>query len=206
MAAVPLNAVVASELVSVQSAEELVMYAREQRARFGVAFALSLIRKLATALHEYHESQKPLETCSAFERTQLAQRVRAKVQARMLLKELGIWCYFAYIQGADERFLEQSEWCLTRLCNTYGSDVEAEKYLAFVLWSKWHAQKAQSGDMKRCFTLLSHCTEADPLAVSQLDVVWFRLGYLYQVGAGCKKNKDAAQYCYAQARQYGLDC
>ena len=182
------------------------MYAREQRARFGVAFALSLIQKLAAALHEYHVSQKSLETCSAFEGTQLAHGVRAKVQARMLLKELGIWCYLAYTQGADKCFLEQAEWCLTRLCSVYGSDVEAEKYLAFTLWSKWNIQKAQPGDMKRCFTLLSHCAEADPFAVSQLDVVWFRLGYLYQVGAGCKKNKDAAQYCYTQARQYDLDC
>lgn len=201
-----LNTISAPELMQLQSAEELVMYAREQRERIGVAFALSLIRKLATVLHEYHESQKALETCSAFEQTQLAQRMRAKVQIRVLLKELGIWCYLAYTQGADERFLNQAKWCLTRLCNTYGSDVEAEMYLAFTLWSKWNLRKAQPGDMKRCFTLLSHCAEADPLAESQLDAVWFRLGYLYQVGVGCKKNKDTAQYCYAQARQYGLDC
>ena len=60
--------------------------------------------------------------------------------------------------------------------------------------------------MKRCFALLSACSQADALSISQLEVVWFRLGYLYQVGAGCTKDKIKALYCYQQARNLGLDC
>lgn len=60
--------------------------------------------------------------------------------------------------------------------------------------------------MSRCFALLSHCAETESFQVSQAEVVWFRLGYLYQIGAGCKQDLNKAEMCFERARNLGLDC
>ena len=160
------------------------------------------MKALAGVLAEQKRTYKNQEGANS----DVAPYVRHKSRERLLYKELGIWCYLSYAQGAGFPFLLQAELCLRRVCDIYGKDVETGKYLAFVLWSKWQIHKAQPGDMKRCFALLSACSQADALSISQLEVVWFRLGYLYQVGAGCTKDKIKALYCYQQARNLGLDC
>lgn len=205
-----------------QDIEALVLYAREQRATFGIGFALLLVWNLASVLErQKRERQKQVtkQIGLSNQPKRMSQRqdiclnasdmnafLRAQSRERLLFKELGIWCYLSYIQGARDDFLVQAERCLKRVCDLYGSDIETEKYLSFVLWSKWQIRKAQPGDMARCFTLLSHCIQADPLFVSQLDAVWFRLGYLYQIGLGCTQNREKASFCFEQARQLGLDC
>lgn len=205
-----------------QDTEALVLYAREQRATFGIGFALLLVWNLASVLErQKRERQKQVtkQIGLSDQPKRMSQRqdiclnasdmnafLRAQSRERLLFKELGIWCYLSYIQGARDDFLVQAERCLKRVCDLYGSDIETEKYLSFVLWSKWQIRKAQPGDMSRCFTLLSHCIQADPLFVSQLDAVWFRLGYLYQIGLGCTQNREKASFCFEQARQLGLDC
>ena len=214
-----------------QDTEALVLYAREQRATFGIDFALLLVWNLASVLErQKREKQKrerqkqvtkqvtkQIGLSDQLKRVSQRQAIclntsdmntflRAQSRERLLFKELGIWCYLSYIQGACDDFLVQAERCLKCVCDLYGSDIETEKYLSFVLWSKWQIRKAQPGDMARCFTLLSHCIQADPLFVSQLDAVWFRLGYLYQIGLGCTQNREKASFCFEQARQLGLDC
>lgn len=187
---------------TLENIDELVMFARERRGVIGLSFSLLLVKALAGVLAEQKRTYKNQEGANS----DVAPYVRHKSRERLLYKELGIWCYLSYAQGASFPFLLQAELCLRRVCDIYGKDVETGKYLAFVLWSKWQIHKAQLGDMKRCFALLSACSQADALSISQLEVVWFRLGYLYQVGAGCTKDKIKALYCYQQARNLGLDC
>lgn len=187
---------------TLENIDELVMFARERRGVIGLSFSLLLVKALAGVLAEQKRTYKNQEGANS----DVAPYVRHKSRERLLYKELGIWCYLSYAQGASFPFLLQAELCLRRVCDIYGKDVETGKYLAFVLWSKWQIHKAQAGDMKRCFALLSACSQADALSISQLEVVWFRLGYLYQVGAGCTKDKIKALYCYQQARNLGLDC
>ena len=210
-----------------QDTEALVLYARKQRATFGIGFALLLVWNLASVLERQKQERQKRERQKQVAKQiglseqpkRMSQRqgiclnisdmntfLRAQSRERLLFKELGIWCYLSYIQGACDDFLVQAERCLKRVCDLYGSDIETEKYLSFVLWSKWQIRKAQPGDMAHCFTLLSHCIQADPLLVSQLDAVWFRLGYLYQIGLGCTQNREKASFCFEQARQLGLDC
>lgn len=187
---------------TLENIDELVMFARERRGVIGLSFSLLLVKALAGVLAEQKRTYKNQEGANS----DVAPYVRHKSRERLLYKELGIWCYLSYAQGASFPFLLQAELCLRRVCDIYGKDVETGKYLAFVLWSKWQIHKAQLGDMKQCFALLSACSQADALSISQLEVVWFRLGYLYQVGAGCTKDKIKALYCYQQARNLGLDC
>lgn len=187
---------------TLENIDELVMFARERRGVIGLSFSLLLVKALAGVLAEQKRTYKNQESANS----DVAPYVRHKSRERLLYKELGIWCYLSYAQGASFPFLLQAELCLRRVCDIYGKDVETGKYLAFVLWSKWQIHKAQPGDTKRCFALLSACSQADALSISQLEVVWFRLGYLYQVGAGCTKDKIKALYCYQQARNLGLDC
>lgn len=187
---------------TLENIDELVMFARERRGVIGLSFSLLLVKALAGVLAEQKRTYKNQEGANS----DVAPYVRHKSRERLLYKELGIWCYLSYAQGASFPFLLQAELCLRRVCDIYGKDVETGKYLAFVLWLKWQIHKAQPGDMKRCFALLSACSQADALSISQLEVVWFRLGYLYQVGAGCTKDKIKALYCYQQARNLGLDC
>lgn len=187
---------------TLENIDELVMFARERRGVIGLSFSLLLVKALAGVLAEQKRTYKNQEGANS----DVAPYVRHKSRERLLYKELGIWCYLSYAQGASFPFLLQAELCLRRVCDIYGKDVETGKYLAFVLWSKWQIHKAQPGDMKQCFALLSACSQADALSISQLEVVWFRLGYLYQVGAGCTKDKIKALYCYQQARNLGLDC
>ena len=183
---------------TLENIDELVMFARERRGVIGLSFSLLLVKALGV-LAEQKRTYKNQEGANS----DVAPYVRHKSRERLLYKELGIWCYLSYAQGASFPFLLQAELCLRRVCDIYGKDVETGKYLAFVLWQIY---KAQPGDMKRCFALLSACSQADALSISQLEVVWFRLGYLYQVGAGCTKDKIKALYCYQQARNLGLDC
>ena len=187
---------------TLENIDELVMFARERRGVIGLSFSLLLVKALAGVLAEQKRTYKNQEGANS----DVAPYVRHKSRERLLYKELGIWCYLSYAQGASFPFLLQAELCLRRVCDIYGKDVETGKYLAFVLWSKWQIHKAQPGDMMRCFALLSACSQTDALSISQLEVVWFRLGYLYQVGAGCTKDKIKALYCYQQARNLGLDC
>lgn len=187
---------------TLENIDELVMFARERRGVIGLSFSLILVKALAGVLTEQKRTYKNQEGANFG----VAPYARHKSRERLLYKELGIWCYLSYAQGESLPFLLQAELCLRRVCNIYGKDVETGKYLAFVLWSKWQINKAQPGDMKRCFALLSACSQADALSISQLEVVWFRLGYLYQVGAGCTQDKIKALYCYQQARNLGLDC
>lgn len=187
---------------TLENIDELVMFARERRGVIGLSFSLLLVKALAGVLAEQKRTYKNQEGANS----DVAPYVRHKSRERLLYKELGIWCYLSYAQGASFPFLFQAELCLRRVCDIYGKDVETGKYLAFVLWSKWQIHKAQPRDMKRCFTLLFSCAQADALSISQLEVVWFRLGYLYQVGAGCTQDKIKALYCYQQARNLGLDC
>ena len=185
------NTLSSSELSSCKTAEELVLFAREQRSVVGLQCALLLVRELAKALQQQRKAQE-ISLSNLF--------VRKKSLERLLLKELGVWCYLAYLQGASYRYLEQAEVCFEYM------DVELEMYYSFILWSKWQEKRAQPGDMKQCFTLLLRCSEAESFQVSQLDVVWFRLGYLYQVGAGCKQDVKRAEVCFEKARNLGLDC
>ena len=182
---------------SFANVEELIFLAREQRCEVGTQRALLLVKELATALKQ---QRKMNETCLT------DGYVRGKSLERLLLKELGIWCYLAYLLGASPEYLKQSEVCLSRLCNLQGTDAELEMYYAFVLWSKWQNKSALPGDMSRCFALLSHCAETESFQVSQAEVVWFRLGYLYQIGAGCKQDLNKAEMCFERARNLGLDC
>lgn len=190
------------ESYTLENIDDLVMFARERRDVIGLSFSLLLVKALAGVLAEQKRTYKNQEGANSG----VAPYVRHKSRERLLYKELGIWCYLSYAQGASLPFLLQAELCLRRVCDIYGKDVETAKYLAFVLWSKWQIHKAQPGDMKRCFALLSACSQADALSISQLEVVWFRLGYLYQVGVGCTQDKIKALYCYQQARNLGLDC
>lgn len=191
------NTLSSSELSSCKTAEELVLFAREQRSVVGLQCALLLVRELAKALQQQRKAQE-ISLSNLF--------VRKKSPERLLLKELGVWCYLAYLQGASYRYLEQAEVCFEYIFSFEDLDVELEMYYAFILWSKWQEKRAQPGDMKQCFTLLLRCSEAESFQVSQLDVVWFRLGYLYQVGAGCKQDVKRAEVCFEKARNLGLDC
>lgn len=191
------NTLSSSELSSCKTAEELILFAREQRSVVGLQYALLLVKELAKALQQQRKAQEA-SLSDVF--------VRKKSLERLLLKELGVWCYLAYLQGASYRYLEQAEVCFSHMFSFEDLDAELEMYYAFILWSKWQEKQAQPGDMKQCFTLLSRCSEAESFQVSQLDVVWFRLGYLYQVGAGCKQDTKKAEVCFEQARNLGLDC
>lgn len=191
------NTLSSSELSSSKTAEEMVLFAREQRSVVGLQYALLLVKELAKALQQQRKAQEA-SLSDVF--------ARKKSLERLLLKELGVWCYLAYLQGASYRYLEQAEVCFSHMFSFENLDAELEMYYAFILWSKWQEKQAQPGDMKQCFTLLLRCSEAESFQVSQLDVVWFRLGYLYQVGAGCKQDTKKAEVCFEQARNLGLDC
>lgn len=191
------NTLSSSELSSCKTAEEVILFAREQRSVVGLQHALLLVKELAKALQQQRKAQD-IFLSDVF--------ARKKSLERLLLKELGVWCYLAYLQGASYRYLEKAEVCFSRIFSFEDLDAELEMYFAFILWSKWQEKQAQPGDMKRCFTLLSRCSEAESFQVSQLDVVWFRLGYLYQVGAGCRQDAKKAEVCFEQARNLGLDC
>lgn len=191
------NTLSSSELSSCKTAEEVILFAREQRSVVGLQYALLLVKELAKALQQQRKVQET-SLSDVF--------ARKKSLERLLLKELGVWCYLAYLQGASYRYLEQAEVCFSHMFSFENLDAELEMYYAFILWSKWQEKQAQPGDMKQCFTLLLRCSEAESFQVSQLDVVWFRLGYLYQVGAGCKQDTKKAEVCFEQARNLGLDC
>lgn len=191
------NTLSSPELSSCKTAEEVVLFAREQRSVVGLQYALFLVKELAKALQQQRKAQDT-SLSDVF--------ARKKSLERLLLKELGVWCYLAYLQGASYRYLDQAEVCFSHMFSFEDLDAELEMYYAFILWSKWQEKQAQPGDMKQCFTLLSRCSEAESFQVSQLDVVWFRLGYLYQVGAGCKQDTKKAEVCFEQARNLGLDC
>lgn len=191
------NTLSSPELSSCKTAEEVVLFAREQRSVVGLQYALLLVKELAKALQQQRKAQDT-SLSDVF--------ARKKSLERLLLKELGVWCYLAYLQGASYRYLDQAEVCFSHMFSFEDLDAELEMYYAFILWSKWQEKQAQPGDMKQCFTLLSRCSEAESFQVSQLDVVWFRLGYLYQVGAGCKQDTKKAEVCFEQARNLGLDC
>lgn len=191
------NTLSSSELSSCKTAEEMVLFAREQRSVVGLQHALLLVKELAKALQQQRKAQEA-SLSDVF--------ARKKSLERLLLKELGVWCYLSYLQGASYSYLEQAEVCFSHMFSFENLDAELEMYYAFILWSKWQEKQAQPGDMKQCFTLLLRCSEAESFQVSQLDVVWFRLGYLYQVGAGCKQDANKAEVCFEQARNLGLDC
>lgn len=191
------NTLSSSELSSCKTADEVVLFAREQRSVVGLQHALLLVKELAKALQQQRKVQET-SLSDVF--------ARKKSLERLLLKELGVWCYLAYLQGASYRYLEQAEVCFSLIFSFEDLDAELEMYYAFILWSKWQEKQAQPGDMKQCFVLLSRCSEAESFQVFQLDVVWFRLGYLYQVGAGCKQDTKKAEVCFEQARNLGLDC
>ena len=85
------NTLSSSELSSCKTAEELVLFAREQRSVVGLQCALLLVKELAKALQQQRKAQE----------TSLSNLfVRKKSLERLLLKELGVWCYLAYLLGA----------------------------------------------------------------------------------------------------------
>lgn len=138
--------------------------------------------------------------------------------ARLVLKELGIWCYLAYEEMDNEQFLFQAEKCLNaasrRSCgsspciNERGSfvrlpsDPELNTYYAQVLWAKiqWHS--ASRSDQILCAELLEQCVQGDSAFLS--GEIWFRLGVVYEKGIGRRPNIQRAQHCFDRARQYGF--
>ena len=180
------------------SPEELVLNARSQRGCCCLSNAFVFIERLARALKELDSS--------AFE-----DRIRSKVLYRLLMKELGIWCYLAFLQGARKEYLTQAQTCLETVHEQHGADAELVQYGAFVLWHKWQNKQATMKEVVRCTTLLRACIREFAPEITQLGVVWFRLGCLYQLGIGMANiNKidanRAAQYCFDQARVLGFDC
>lgn len=178
--------------------EELVLNARSQRGRCCLGDAFMIIERLAYALKELDSS--------TFE-----DRVRSKVLYRLLMKELGIWCYLVFLQGARKEYLAQAQTCLEAVYEQCGADAELVQYCAFALWHKWQSKQATMREVVRCATLLRVCTQEFASEITQLGVAWFRLGCLYQLGIGmANTNKidtnQAAQYCFDQARASGFDC
>ena len=184
-----------------QDADELVLYSRSHHGCLSAFQCFRLIKKLANALDRFGFVKMP-ENCQLSYRASL----RLKCMTRLLYKELGIWCYFAYLQGAQFDFLLQAESCLNKVNTKEGIDAEIIMYSAFVLWSKWQSGNAQENDMNRCFVLFEQCASYDSVLIPQPEVVWYRLGYLYQYGFGCSRNCNKAAECFERARSMGLDC
>lgn len=131
---------------------------------------------------------------------------RESTQNMAALKELGIWCYFAYQQGSDIQFLHQANNYLRVVASTEPYDLECDMYHAFALWGMIQQGVANETEENRCFRLLKRCSQGSVCQVPQLAAVWFRLGLLYQSGVGCIQNRFQAEACFQKARQYGLDC
>ena len=192
-----INRMCSLEQVSYRNEEELLLFARENRSTSNFYIALLYVKKLAQAITKQRKTNEIyLNEIYA----------RKKSVEHLLVKELGIWCYLAYSRGASLDYLLQAEACLKQIYCLEGIDIELEMYYSFVLWSKWQNRLASPGDMDRCAIFLSHCAQSGSFQISQLDTVWFRLGYLYQVGVGCSQDLNKAQACFDRARYYGMDC
>lgn len=184
-----------------QDTDDLILYSRSHRGCLSAFQCFRLIKKLASTLDELNFI-KMSDNCQLSYRGSL----RLKCTMRLLYKELGIWCYFAYLQGAQFEFLLQAESCLNKVNTKEGADAEIVMYSAFVLWSKWQSGNARGNDVNRCFMLLEQCTWYDSVLIPQPEVVWYRLGYLYQNGFGCSRNFNKAAECFEHARGMGFDC
>lgn len=96
---------------ALENIDELVMFARERRGVIGLSFSLLLVKALAGVLAEQKRIYKNQEGANSG----VAPYVRHKLRERLLYKELGIWCYLSYAQGASLPFLLQAELCLRRV-------------------------------------------------------------------------------------------
>ena len=81
---------------TLENIDELVMFARERRGVLGLSFSLLLVKALAGVLTEQKRTYKNQEGANS----DVAPYVRHKSRERLLYKELGIWCYLSYAQGA----------------------------------------------------------------------------------------------------------
>ena len=170
------------------SVNALLLQVRQMRGNADLVVGFTVVKKLTVALRGCLSSGKE------------------RIVERLLLKELGIWCYLLYQQGAYIDYLNQAATCLRSVRDRHGSDAEVEMYYAFVLWSKIQQGIASQKEQQVCIMCLEACTEKSLYEVPQLGAVWLRLGGLYSKGIGCIQDPLKAKRCFIQARKFGLDC
>lgn len=171
------------------SFERLLFWARAHRQTANLPQAFFVIRDLAQAL----------AAASKLSKTSASPQL-----ARLLLEELAIWCYVAYEQGAADSFLFQAQKCFERYESRYALDAEAKVYCAFILWAKGTLGCASGAEKQRCFSLLRSLVGQEGALMPQREIVWFRLGCLYNEGIGCVRNRKEAKRCFDQARALGF--